>query len=123
MGCRLWGRTESDTTERLSSSSSNRLTDLENELIGVGGRMGVKERIVREFGIDMYTLLYLRWITNKDLLYRTGNSAQCYVASWMGGEFGGEWIHICVWVSPFDVTFTTLLIGYIQIQNKKLKKI
>ena len=26
--------------------------------------------------IDMYTLLYLKWITNKDLLYSTGNSAQ-----------------------------------------------
>ena len=25
--------------------------------------------IVREFGIDMYTLLYLKWITNKVLLY------------------------------------------------------
>ena len=24
------------------------------------------------------------------LLYSTGNSAQCYVAAWMGGEFGGE---------------------------------
>ena len=24
--------------------------------------------IVREFGMDRYTLLYLRWITNKDLL-------------------------------------------------------
>ena len=38
-----------------------------------GGRVG--GGIVREFGIDMYTLLYLRWITNKDLLYSTGNSA------------------------------------------------
>ena len=26
------------------------------------------EGIVREFGMDMYTLLYLKWITNKDLL-------------------------------------------------------
>ena len=26
--------------------------------------------------------------TNKDLLYSTGHSAQCYVAAWMGGEFG-----------------------------------
>ena len=25
------------------------------------------EWIVREFGIDMYTLLYLKWITGKDL--------------------------------------------------------
>ena len=31
------------------------------------------------------------------------NSAQCYVAAWMGGEFGGEWIHVYVWLSPFAV--------------------
>ena len=43
--------------------------------------------------MDMYTLLYLKWITNKNLLYSTENSAQCYVAAWMGGEFWGEWIH------------------------------
>ena len=43
--------------------------------------------------MDMYTLLCLKWITNKDLLYSTWNSARCYVAVWMGGEFGGEWIH------------------------------
>ena len=29
-------------------------------------------------------------ITNKDLLYSTGNSAQCYVTAQRGGEFGGE---------------------------------
>ena len=29
-----------------------------------------------EFGIEMYKLLYLKWITNKDLLYSTENSAQ-----------------------------------------------
>ena len=26
--------------------------------------------------------------------YSSGNSAQCCVAAWMGGEFGGEWIHV-----------------------------
>ena len=26
-----------------------------------------------------------------------------YVAAWMGGEFGGEWIHVCVWLSLFAV--------------------
>ena len=36
-----------------------------------------------------YTLLYFKWITNKDLLYSTGNTARYYVAAWMGGEFGG----------------------------------
>ena len=50
------------------------------------------ERIVREFGMDAYTLLYLKWITNRELLYSTWNSAQSYAAAWMGGEFGGEWI-------------------------------
>ena len=49
-----------------------------------------REGIIRESGMDMYTLLYLKWITNKDLLYSTGNSAQCYLAVWTGGEFGGE---------------------------------
>ena len=37
------------------------------------GRMGGE--IVREFGMYMYTLLYLKWITNKDLMSSTGNSA------------------------------------------------
>ena len=56
-----------------------------------------------EFGMDMYTLLYLKWITNKVLLHGTGKSAQCYVAAWKGGEFGGEWIHVYVWLGPFVV--------------------
>ena len=28
-----------------------------------------KGGIVKEFGIDMYTVIYLKWITDKDLLY------------------------------------------------------
>ena len=42
--------------------------------------------IVQEFWTDMFTLLFFKWITNRDLLYSTGNSA--YVAAWMGGELG-----------------------------------
>ena len=42
-------------------------------------RMG--EEIVRKLGINTYTLLYLKWITSKILLYSTGNSAQCYVVA------------------------------------------
>ena len=61
------------------------------------------EGTVREFGSDIYTLLYFKWITNKDLLYSTWNSAQCYVAAWIGGVFGGERIHGYVWLSPFTV--------------------
>ena len=49
------------------------------------------------------TLLYLKWITHKDLLYSTGNSDGCYVVHQMGGEFGGEWIHVYVWLRPLAV--------------------
>ena len=56
------------------------------------------EGLVREFGIDKYTLLYLKWITNKVLLYSTGNSVQCYPAVWMEGEFGAELRHVYVCV-------------------------
>ena len=38
-----------------------------------------------------------------NLLYSTGNSAQSYVVACMGGKFGGEWIHVYVWLSPFAV--------------------
>ena len=65
------------------------------------GKMG--EGIVRESGMDMDTLLCLPWRTSKDLLDSTGNSAQCQVAAWMGGEFGADWVCVQVWLSPFAV--------------------
>ena len=74
--------------------------------------------------MDMYTLLYLKWRANKDRLYSTGNSAQGYVSAWMGGDFRGEQIRVCV-VEPLHCspeTATTLLTGYTPIQNKKIKK-
>ena len=46
--------------------------------------------------MDGYTLLCLKWITNKDLLYSTGKSAQCYVAAWMRQELGeNEYMSMC----------------------------
>ena len=41
------------------------------------------------------------YLTYKDLLCSTWTSAQCYVGAWMGGEFGWEWTHVYVWLSPF----------------------
>ena len=95
----MWNLKRNDTNELIYKTETD--TDLENKL--TVKEEGWGEGLVREFGIDMYTLLYLRWITNKDLRYSTGNSAQCYVAAWMGGESGGEWIHVCVWLSRFAV--------------------
>ena len=53
--------------------------------------------------MDIHTLLDFKWITNKDRLYSTGNSAQCYVGAWKGQGFGGEWIHVYIGLSPFAV--------------------
>ena len=82
---------------------------------------GVKG-VVRESEIDMYTLLYLKWITNKVLLYSTWNSAQCYVATWKGGESVGR-MDTCICIAESlrcsPETITTLLISYTPIQNKK----
>ena len=64
---------------------------------------GWKEGIVRQFEMDMYTLLYLKWVTNRDLLCSTWNSARGSVAAWLGGACGGERIHAYVWLSPFVV--------------------
>ena len=74
--------------------------------------------------MDTYTLLYLKPITNKDLLYSTGNSAQCYVSAWMGEGFRGEWIHVYMAYSLHcsPETLTTLLIAYTPIQSKKFLK-
>ena len=57
-------------------------TDLENDIMVARGK-----GIVKEIGVIMCTLLYLKWITNKDLLYSTGKSAQCHVAAYKGGGF------------------------------------
>ena len=39
-----------------------------------GGRVG--GGIVREFGIGMYPLLHVKWITTRGLLYSTGKNSK-----------------------------------------------
>ena len=58
----------------------------QSELSFTRGEEGWGEGIVREFGTDMYTLLYIKYINNKDLLYSTGNSTQYSVITYMGKE-------------------------------------
>ena len=82
---------------------------LREQIYGCWGKY--RRSIAREFEMDGYTLLRLsaslniclKWMVGRDLLCSTGNSAQCYVADWMGGEFGKEWMHVYVWLSPFAV--------------------
>ena len=38
------------------------------------------------FGVNRYTLLYIKQISNKDLLYSTGNYTQYFVITYKGKE-------------------------------------
>ena len=60
---------------------THRLKKINLWLPGEGWEKGT----VREFRRDMYTLLFLKWIINKDLLQSTWNSDQC---TWQPGWEG-----------------------------------
>lgn len=36
---------------------------------------------VRQFGMDMYAVIYLKWIIDKDLVYSIGNFAKYYIST------------------------------------------
>ena len=56
---------------------------------------GWRERIVWEFGINIYPLLYLKWINNKVLLYSTGNAAHVmWQSGWEGSLRENGYIHM-----------------------------
>ena len=58
-----------------------------------GGRWG---GINWEIGIDIHIILYIKYITNKDLLYSTGNSTRYSVMTYMGKDSKKEWIYVYV---------------------------
>ena len=56
----------------------------------------MKEEIVRELGMDVKTQIYLKWITNKELLYSTRNSAQLmWQPGWEGSLGENGYMHMC----------------------------
>ena len=53
-----------------------------------------EEGISQETRINIYTLLCIKQITNKNLLYSTGSSTQCFVIAYLGIESKKEWIYV-----------------------------
>ena len=49
-----------------------------------------------EIGVDIYTLLYVIQITNKDLPQSTGDATQYSVMAYLGKEFLKEWLYVYV---------------------------
>ena len=60
------------------------------------GNRGEGGEINQEFLINIYTLLYVKQVNNKDLLYNTRNYTQFFVITYKGNEPEKEYIYIYV---------------------------
>ena len=61
----------------------DRLKDFETEFMATKGEKWGKGRVKLGFGIDIYTLLYIKQVGNKDLSYSTVSSIQYCVVTYM----------------------------------------
>ena len=77
---------------------------------------GLGEGIVREFGMDTHTWLCLEWITDKDVLYSTGDSSVLRGSLDGRGIWGRKDTCVCVAESLCcsPETITTSLIGNVK---------
>ena len=55
--------------------------------------------INQELGMNIHTLLYIRQITDENLLYSTGNSTQYSVITYAREESKKEWKYICICIT------------------------
>ena len=49
-----------------------------------------------EFGVSRCKVLHIEWISNKVLLYSTGNYIHYLVITYNGKDYEKEYIYICV---------------------------
>ena len=85
----MWNLKKKRVQMNLSTKQSYRCSKQTYGYQGVRGR-GINWKI----GIDIYTLLYIKEITNKDLLIAQGT--QYSVMAYMGKEYKKEWIYVYV---------------------------
>jgi len=62
-----------------------------------------KRGINYECRIKIHTLQYIKQITNKDLLYSTGNYIQCLVITYNGKESEKKKKNIYIYMSHFAI--------------------
>ena len=75
----MWNLKKNDTNELISKAKIESQTQKTN--LWLPGDKGGGE-INQEFGININTLLYIKWVNNKDLLYSTGNYTQYLVITY-----------------------------------------
>ena len=71
----------------------------QGEKVGGKGKLGSLDVQVHSAAFKMDNQQGSTYRTAEYLLY----SVQCYVASWMEAEFGGERTHLYGWLNPFGV--------------------
>ena len=75
---------------QMNLRNRNRDIDTENKLTLLGEKLGWRNW---EIGTDIYILLYIKQITNKDLLL-TETASQYFVMTYSGKESKKEWIYV-----------------------------
>ena len=76
---------------QVNSFTKQIVTDVENTLMVTREEEGEGNQ---EIEINIYTLPYIKQITNKDLLYSTGNATQYSTMTYMGKQPKKEWIYV-----------------------------
>ena len=80
---------------------------------GCWGGMGWKDR---EFGIDMCTWLYLKWITNKDLLYSQGTLINAICSLDGQGIQGNGYMYMHGWVPSLSTRNYRSIVNRLSVQ-------
>ena len=86
----LESKQNNDTNELIQETETD--SNLKKKLMVTKGEM-LRGGINQEFEINIYTLVYIRQIISKDLIYSTGHSAQYSVISHMGKISKKEWLY------------------------------
>ena len=83
-----------------------------NKLMVTKGERG--GGINQEFGINIYTLLYIKQTNNKDPLYSTGNYIQNLIINYNGKESEKEQIYVHMYIYNTDIPVSIPISIYIR---------
>ena len=115
----MWNLKRNDINELSYKTETHRLREW------IYGCQGEKngEGVVRVCGMDMYKLLYLKWITNKDLLCSTWNPCSILCGS-LDGK--GVWLRMDTCIGKAESLYyspeiiTTLFVNWIYPNTKQV---
>ena len=97
----MWDLKRNDTIELIYKTETDSQPQRMN-LWFPGGRMGARDG-QRLWDRHVHIVVFKMNNQQGPTVY-TGNSSQCCVTAWMGGEFAGECMYVYVWLSPFAVS-------------------